>query len=72
MCYFLYGAINDGINSDDYDKVMKKSNYHFNLGNIKDVNKCVKKCEDEFRITFNYCDCKTSIGEKDINKKDLK
>ena len=23
MCYFLYGAINDGINKDDYEKITK-------------------------------------------------
>ena len=33
MCYFLYGAINDGINVDDYEKTIKDDffSYYFLL-----------------------------------------
>ncbi len=39
MCYFLYGAINDGINEDDYKKITKDAEYHFNPGNVNSVKK---------------------------------
>lgn len=71
MCYFLYGAINGGVNADDYEKTIKNTEYHFNFGNIKSVNNCVASCGDSYRITFNYCDCDTAIGQKHTNKKEL-
>lgn len=71
MCYFLYGSINNGINIDDYKKVINNSEYYFNIGNKSDVNACVKNCGFEYRITLNHCDCDTSVGGKHINKKGL-
>ncbi len=72
MCYFLYGAINDSVNKQEYEKVMKNSEFHFNFGDITDVNACVKHCEEKYRITFHSCDCDTAIGQKHTNKKQLK
>ena len=72
MCYFLYGAVNCGLNEDDYNKVIEKSNYHFNFGNIKDVNACVGNGQFDYRITLDHCDCDTPIGSKHTNQKDLK
>ena len=72
MCYFLYGAVNDGINTNDYKIATKDNKFHFNCGDVKAVNDCVKTCGDGYRITFNYCDCDTAIGQKHINKKQLK
>ena len=71
MCYFLYGAINDGINTDDYEKTIKDTEYHFSFGNIESVNKCVERCDSSYRITLNHCDCDTAIGQKHTNKKGL-
>ena len=71
MCYFLYGAINDGINKDDYEKIAKNAEYHFSFGNVDSVNECVEKCDNSYRITFNHCDCDTAIGQKHTNKKQL-
>ena len=71
MCYFLYGAINDGINKDDYEKITKDAEYHFNSGDVNSVNKCVAICGDSYRITLNHCDCDTAIGQKHTNKKEL-
>ena len=64
MCYFLYGAINDGIDKDDYEKITKDAEYHFNSGDVNSVNKCVAICDDSYRITLNHCDCDTAIGQK--------
>lgn len=72
MCYFLYGAVNGGLNEDDYNKVIEKSNYHFNFGNIKHVNACVENGQFDYRITLDHCDCDTPIGSKHTNKKGLK
>ena len=71
MCYFLYGAVNGGLHIGDYDKVMRDSEYHFNTGNIKEVNACVENCNDDYRITLNHCDCNTVIGKNNPNKKGL-
>ena len=71
MCFFLYGAFNDGINKEDYDKIAKNAEYHFSFGNVDSVNECVEKCDNSYRITFNHCDCDTAIGQKHTNKKQL-
>ena len=71
MCYFLYGAINDGINVDDYEKTIKDTEYHFSFGNITSVNECVASCDNSYRITLNHCDCDTAIGQKHTNKIEL-
>ena len=71
MCYFLYGAINAGVNSYEYSKLMKNSEYHFNTGNENDVNDSVRNCDGNYRITVGYCDCDTALGEKDTERKEL-
>ena len=72
MCYFLYEAINSGINDDDYKKAINGTEYHFNTGSVEDINNCVAGCGESYRITFNHCDCDTAIGQKQTNKKQLK
>lgn len=72
MCYFLYGAVNNGINTADYTSATKDFEYHFNCGDMEDVNDCVVKCGIDYRITDHYCDCDTAIGQKHTNKKQLK
>ena len=71
MCYFLYGAINEGVNTDDCEKITKGTGYHFALGNVDSVNEGVANCDDTYRITSNHCDCDTAIGQKAIGKKEL-
>ncbi len=71
MCYFLYGAINDGINSADYEKVAKNYDYHFNIGDVQSVDACVENISAEYRITVNHCDCDTALGQRNINEKQL-
>lgn len=56
----------------DYDKALKNSKYHFNIGNKDDVNICVKNCGHEYRITSDICDCDNPIGAKKVGKKSLK
>jgi hypothetical protein len=72
MCYYLYGAVNNEINVDDFNAVTKNAEFHFKCGNIKDVNASVENCSSDYRITVNYCDCHTAIGQKHTNKKQLK
>lgn len=72
MCYFLYVAINDGIDATAYEKAIKNSEHHFNVGDQNDVNSCVECCGNSFRITSNHCDCDTPIGQKQTSKKGLK
>ena len=71
MCYFLYGAINDVINADDYEKTMKDTEYRFSFGNMEAVNGGVASCDSSYRITLNNCDCDTAIGQKHTSKKEL-
>ena len=71
MCYFLYGAINEGVNTDDCEKITKGTGYHFALGNVDSVNEGVANCDDTYRITGDHCDCDTAIGQKRIGKKEL-
>lgn len=72
MCYFLYGAVNKGLNDSDFKNKTENYNFRFNLGDSKDVNLCVKSCSDEYRITSNHCDCHTAIGQKNSDEKELK
>ena len=71
MCYFLYGSINDGINTDDYEKAFLHSNYRFNIGSKNDVNKCVEACSSEYRITLSHCDCENPIGKNEADSSEL-
>ncbi|MBE6767167.1 MAG: hypothetical protein IKL62_03955 [Clostridia bacterium] len=71
MCYFLYGALNEGINSEDYKAATENSKYHFNLGREKDVNDAVRECDAGYRITVDHCDCENAIGAGDINRAEL-
>lgn len=71
MCYFLYGAINDGININDYEKIVQNSGYHFYIGSKDNVNMCVEKSTSEYRITQKHCDCDTPIGTRHPNKTGL-
>lgn len=72
MCYFLYGAVNDGINETDYERVSKNASYHFKTGRKSDVYNCVENCLKDYRITLNHCDCDSPIGSNDVNNKELK
>lgn len=72
MCYFLYGAVNDGINDSDFKAKTENFDFRFNTGDIKDVNLCVKNCTSDYRITRNHCDCHTAIGGKSVDEKELK
>ncbi|MDD6022877.1 MAG: hypothetical protein PUC06_01395 [Oscillospiraceae bacterium] len=72
MCYFLYGAVNEGINTNDYHNTIQHYEYHFNPGNMDAVNHCVENCGDHYRITAKHCDCGTPIGQKDANNPQLK
>lgn len=72
MCYFLYGSVNKGVNDSDYKNTIKNHNFHFNFGDVSDVNLCVKNCTDDYRITNNHCDCHTAIGHKNTDEHELK
>ena len=71
MCYFLYGAVNSGVNVNDYQKVAGAAGYCFNVGDVQDVNACVENCGDHYRINGNHCDCYTALGAGHTNKKEL-
>ncbi len=72
MCYFLYGAVNNGVNKTDYEKAAKNFSYHFKAGTKDDVNNCVDNCLKDYRITLNHCDCDSPIGAKDVTKEEIK
>ena len=72
MCYFLYGAINQGANDSDLLSATKNFSFRFNIGDIRDVNLCVKNCTNDFRITTNHCDCKTAIGSNNPDEMEIK
>ncbi len=71
MCYFLYGAINSGINKNDYEKIIKDTAYYFPFGDANSVNEGAASCDSSYRITFHHCDCDTAIGQKDTNQREL-
>ena len=72
MCYFLYGAINDEINKDDFNKAASNSKFYFSTGTKEEVNECIKACNGKFRITRKMCDCDTAIGSHKTGKFELK
>lgn len=71
MCYFLYGAINLGINESDYAKINNASGYHFKIGTSEDVNRCIDIDGDNFRLRNSVCDCNTAIGNHKTGKSEL-
>lgn len=72
MCYFLYGAINDGANTADVAKALTNSHYRFPFGNAEAVNHCVETCGDNYRLTFRACDCDTAMGQGRTDSPQLK
>ena len=48
MCYFLHGAINEGVNVEDYKSDIEKFNYYFNFGNANDINESIKNGDDKY------------------------
>jgi len=71
MCYFLYGAINNGINISDYEEAMKGYRYKFRIGKPQDVNGCVEQGGYDYRLTNNQCDCDTALGNEDSTKQEI-
>lgn len=72
MCYFLYGAVNKGVNENDLLNTTKNFNFCLNIGDIRDVNLSVNNCTNDFRITTNYCDCNTAIGQNHSENAEIK
>lgn len=71
MCYMLYGAVNDGINTSDYRKAVGNLPYDFQIGNEEDINRCIAGETYRYRITDNDCDCKTPVGNHDTDNEKL-
>ncbi|MBQ7799536.1 MAG: hypothetical protein IJ370_03495 [Oscillospiraceae bacterium] len=72
MCYYLYGATDTRVNVEDHERYFKNSKYKFNIGTKDDVNKCVSESKNDYRITDEYCDCETALGDGKTSKKELK
>lgn len=69
MCYFLYGAVNQGADTSKCVFDTGDFEYRFNSGDSESVNSCVKKCGDEYRITDAYCDCENPVGTGETGNK---
>lgn len=67
MCYYLYGAVNKGVDRSDWEEVTSGKNYCFNIGTKHDVKMSVQDVALDYRITSGMCDCETALGlgEKD-------
>ena len=72
MCYFLHGAINEGVHQGDYQKAVQDTLYRFETGGKNEVNASIEKGDFQYRITLNHCDCETPIGGKNPTEKQLK
>lgn len=62
MCYFLYGAVNKGVDGNDYAAAIKDAGYQFNIGSKHDVKLTVGGRTQGYRITEAPCDCGTAVG----------
>ena len=71
MCYFLYGAVNEGINQKDYEEISQGNSYHFNIGTKHDVKMSVLENRDDHRLTKGCCDCGSAIGGKNPEHEDI-
>ncbi len=69
MCYFLYGAINAGIDTLEYENALCGSQFSFKIGNKDDVKKSVEENGD-FVVTKNMCDCRTALGSRKLISKE--
>ncbi|MFT3952069.1 MAG: hypothetical protein QM689_09055 [Oscillospiraceae bacterium] len=72
MCYFLYGGINDDVDASDYAAIMSGRNFKFAKGDEDVVNRGVTACNPAYRITENYCDCETAIGEHNADSGEIR
>lgn len=71
MCYFLYGAVNEGINKNDYEKYACHWSFRFAPGTRHQVKACIDSGGQEFRLTDRHCDCDTAIGSGRAEEREL-
>ena len=57
MCYYAYSAVNPEINTADYEKLLRNSEYHFRPGTRHDIKMAVAEESEEYRLTRGCCDC---------------
>lgn len=68
MCYFLYGAVNQEVNSSDLQSVLKNSRFLLNTGTRHDI----KMRSDTHRLTTGMCDCDSAFGAGDPEHAELR
>lgn len=65
MCYFLYGSVNTDVDMSGFDKISDE-NFKFLIADKCDFFNSIKSSDYNFRLTNQYCDCKTYIGTRKI------
>lgn len=72
MCYILYGSMDKSVNSDDYNKALKKSKYKLAIGTRHDVKMCIVNDTGNYRITNWVCDCDFPVGKHNKDATEIK
>lgn len=62
MCYFLFGAVNSEVNSNELNKINSLYDFCFKKAELTELIKDINSNTDNFRITKNMCDCESKIG----------
>ena len=71
MCYFLYGAIDKSVDSDEYALASKGSPYKFARGTKHDLKMCIIENTPTYFVTNWACDCDFPVGMKDESREEL-
>ena len=71
MCYFVYSAVNPEINSVDYEKMFRDSQFRFRPGTRHDIKMAVAEESGEFRLTDWCCDCDLPLCEGNAQAPEL-
>ncbi len=71
MCYFVYSAVNPEINSADYEKMFRESQFRFRPGTRHDIKMAVAEESGDFRLTRLCCDCAFPLGEGNAQAPEL-
>lgn len=72
MCYFAYSAVNPEINTADYEKLFRDSEYHFRPGTKHSIKMAVAEESEDYRLTRGCCDCDLPLCEGDAAAPELR
>ena len=73
MCYFLYGGINEGVDTKELEKAESNSGYRFSVVSEESIKRFIRIGYGGYEITPGcHCNCGTAVGSREELEKESK